>query len=103
MLYSSIFTTYAYISCPCFSPQSTFLNSARITYFLYVGDVLIPQPMFYSLSLYDFYLRKTAPGTATSHLWDIHSYETFGLRRPCFHSTIQLKIEAKQFFINTMQ
>ena len=71
-LYSSIFTTYPYISCPYFSPQSTFFNDAHLyiifvcancatfspqptifdsahkTYFLYAWDVLTPQPTFYS-------------------------------------------------------
>ena len=32
---------------------------------------------------------------------DKHSYETFGLGRPRFYATSHLKIEAKQFFMNT--
>ena len=34
---------------------------------------------------------------------DERLYETLGLERPRFHATSHLKIEAKQFFINTMQ
>ena len=33
---------------------------------------------------------------------DKHSYETFGVERPRFHATNHSKIEAKQFFMNTM-
>ena len=33
---------------------------------------------------------------------DKHSYEIFGLGRPHFHATSHLKIEAKEFFTNTM-
>ena len=33
---------------------------------------------------------------------DKHSYETFGLGRPCFHATSHLKIEAKEFFMQFM-
>ena len=33
---------------------------------------------------------------------DKHLYETFGLERPQFHATSHLKIEAKQFVLNTM-
>ena len=31
-----------------------------------------------------------------------HSFETFGLGRAGFYATSHLKIEAKQFFMNTM-
>ena len=33
---------------------------------------------------------------------DKHSFETFGLGRASFYATSHLKIEAKQFFMNTM-
>ena len=33
---------------------------------------------------------------------DKHSFETFGLARASFYGTSHLKIEAKQFFMNTM-
>ena len=71
-LYNSIFTTYPYIACPCFNPQSTLFkdaylymifacancasfspqptifNNVHITYFLYAWDVSTPQQTFYS-------------------------------------------------------
>ena len=30
--------------------------------------------------------------------WDKFSFENFGLGKPCFHATIHLKIEVKEFF-----
>ena len=33
---------------------------------------------------------------------DKHSFETFGLGRAGFYDTSHLKIEVKQFFMNTM-
>ena len=75
MLYSIILTTYPYIVCPCFNPQSTFfndaylymifvcancasfssqptiLNSACINYFLYTWDVTTSQ---YSQLIFEY-------------------------------------------------
>ena len=33
---------------------------------------------------------------------DKHSYKVFGLWRPSFHAISHLRIEANQFFMNTM-